>query len=250
MKIDSRKFSSPPRLAERSQPAPAAARNTGSVPSAKRPPSDGFESATTRTARATAGNTRVTGPAAGRTKVNMDFQLDPSLEPHRDVFAKVGARIAKLPTEELRAKAIDRSSDRLAKVLNKPLDLVKEGLNNSVLAQLRAGPTTTNDPQECFAYRSDRILNHTPALKPLESQLKGIGLPISKDTSLRSKNDILQAAKPQLDQLGLQGRDQKIAERYILGLVREDRARTGALGGAQLPRFNSGTMHILPYGER
>jgi hypothetical protein len=252
MKIDSHKFKSAPRLAELSQPAPAAARNTGIVPSAKRPPSDGFESATTRTPRATTGNTGVTGGAvAGKTKLNMDFKLDPSLEPHRELFAKVGARIAKLPTAELRAKAIDSNSSRLAKLLKQPLDIVKGGVTNATMAALK-GPTTLNDPQECLSYRADRWLNHSPTIKSMEGRLKDIGLSLSKDTSLKGKSAILDAARPQLDQLGLKGRELKIAERYILGLVREDRALTGAnsQGGARLPRINSGTFHILPYGER
>jgi len=252
MKIDSHKFAPAPRPAERSQPAPAAApKNSGIVPTTKRPPSDSFVSGSSRPATATTGNTGVTGAVAGKTKLNMDFDLAPSLEPHRELFAKVGARIAKLPTEELRTKAIDRSTTQLAKFLKQPADQINAGLKSAVAAQLRVGPTATNDPQEC-AYRVDRLLNYSPNLLSLQSKLKSIGQSLSKDTSLKNSGQVLKAAQSQIDQLGLQGREKKIAQRYLLGLVKEDRTRTGGFshGGVQLPQVNSGTFHILPYGER
>ena len=251
MKIDSRKFAPAPRLAERPQPPPAAASNTGMVPASKRP-SDVFQTATPRPTTAATGNTGVTGTGrpAGPSKLNLDFKLDPSLEPYRGVFAKVGSKIAKLP-EDKRAAAIDKSAFRLSKALGQPLDIVKDGVGNALQAALRAGPTTTRDPQECF-YRSDRMLNFSPGIQAVSSQLKNLGLSLSKDSSLKSKGQILGAAKPQLDQLNLQGRDLKMAQRYLNSLVREDRARVSgsAFQGAQLPRVNSGTFQFLPRHER
>lgn len=242
MKIDSPKFVPAPRPA----PAPVAASNTGIVPTAKRP-GDSFETASSSAAT---GNTGITGAGtatatAKPSSSQLDFELDPALEPYRDVFSKLGSKIARLPTEELRTKAITKTSERLSKALNQPLDKVTTGLNNAVQAA-RAGPSSTRDPQECF-YRSDRMLRHSPQLGSVADALKNIGLNLSKDTSLRSRKDILDAAKPQLDPLNLQGRDLKLAQRYLHSLVREDRARTtGALQGRPLPHFNSGTFQFLP----
>ena len=242
MKIDSHKFATAPRLAERSKPATAAASNTGIVPASKRP-SDGFEPVSTRPGTARTGNVGVTGKAGGKTQLNLDFKLDPRLEPHRSLFAAVGAKIANMP-EHRHESAIEKSSKRLSKLLNQPLDIVRDGVNEAYRAAAKA-PPTLNDPQEC-AFKSDRILDRSPALRSLESQLKGIGLPFAQDTSLKSRKQILDAVKGQLDQLGLQGRDQKLAERYLFKLVKEARTSPTAQAGAQLPRLNSGTLQLLP----
>lgn len=244
MKIDSPKFAPVPRPA----PAPTVASNTGIVPTAKIP-TDSFETASTRPGTAAAGNTGITGAgtasAAGKPSASeLDFDLDPALEPNRELFAKLGLHIAQLPTEELRAKAIDKTSARLSKVLNQPLDKVTTGLGNAVKAALAYGPSTTRDPQ-CF--RADRMLRNSPKLLSVADSLQNIAQSLSKDSALKSKKDILEAAKPQLDTLNLKGRDLKIAQRYITSVVREDRARTaGALHGQPLPHFNSGTFQFLP----
>lgn len=243
MKIDSPKFAPVPRPA----PAPAVASNTGIVPTAKRP-TDSFETASVSTSSAATGNTGITGAGTATATAktpssNLDFELDPALEPYRDVFAKLGSKIAQLPTEELRSKAITKSSERLSKVLNQPLDKVFSGVTNAVKAALY-GPSSTRDPQ-CF--RSDRMLAHSTKLQPLSDALKNIGLNLSQDSSLKTRKDILEAAKPQLDTLNLKDRDLKLAQRYITSLVREDRARTaGALHGVPMPHFNSGTFQFLP----
>jgi hypothetical protein len=244
MKIDSPKFAPAPRPA----PAPAAASNTGIVPTAKHP-TDSFETASARPSTAATGNTGITGAgttsAAGKSSASeLDFELDPALEPNRELFAKLGSKIAQLPTEEERTKAIEKTSARLSKVLNQPLDKVTTGLGNAVRAALAHGPSTTRDPQ-CF--RADRLLSHSPKLLSVADALQNIGLSLSKDSALKSKKDILEAAKPQLDPLNLKGRDLKMAQRYITSLVREDRARTaGSLHGQPLPHFNSGTFQFLP----
>lgn len=251
MKIDSPKFAPVPRVAPRpaSAAAPAAASNTGIVPTTKRP-SDGFETASARPSTAATGNTGITGAGAASasakpSSADLDFELDPELEPYRDVFAKLGSRIAKLPTEEERTKAIDLTSLRLSESLNQSFDKVKEGLTNAVAAASR-GPSSTRDPQCCL--RSDRLLDHSSGVKAVSDQLKDLGLKLAKDVSLRGKGQILKAAQPELDQLNLKGRDMQIAQRYLTSAVHELRARTaGSVGGeGRLPRFNPELLQPRP----
>ncbi|KFE63929.1 hypothetical protein [Hyalangium minutum] len=251
MKIDSPKFAPVPRVASRpaSAPASAAASNTGIVPTTKRP-SDGFETASARPSTAATGNTGITGAgtasvSAKPSSTDLDFELDPSLEPYRDVFAKLGTRISKLPTEEERTKAIDVTALRLSESLQQDYGKVKEGLTNAVAAASR-GPSSSRDPQCCF--RMDRLLDFSSNVKQVGDKLKNLGLDLAKDVSLRSKGQILKAAQPQLDQLNLKGRDMQIAQRYVVGLVHEARARdSGSTGGeGRLPRLPNDRFQLRP----
>jgi hypothetical protein len=247
MKIESRKFAPAPRIAERPQPAPAAARNTGIVPAAKRP-SDGFESASPLAQRKGPGNVGGAGAKPGKPQLNMDFELDPSLEQHRKMFAKVAARISKLPTEELQAKALERSTKRLSEKLGQPADKIGTAAKAALMAAKGPGTTSTNDPQ---CYRADAMLNYSPNLKANGDALKSIGLAISKNAALKTREQILGEAKPQIDKLSLGEREKAVAEKYILALVKEDRELNGGFfgGGARPSAPNDHRFHILPYRE-
>ncbi|HYH97196.1 hypothetical protein [Hyalangium sp.] len=248
MKIESRKFAPAPRIAERPQPAPAAARNAGFVPAAKRP-ADGFESASPLAQRKGPGNVGGAGTKPGKPPLNMDFELDPSLEKHRELFAKVGARISKLPTEELQAKALERATKRLSEKLGQPAEKINTAAKASLMAAKGPGTTSTNDPQ---CYRADAMLNYSPNLKANGDALKSIGLTISQNAALKTKQQILTEARPQIDKLSLSGREKAVAERYVLALVKEDRALNGGFfgGGARPTAPHDNRFHILPHQER
>jgi hypothetical protein len=197
-------------------------KNPGIVPQKR--PGDGFEAS----AKVNTGITGGVKPGGAMANVNTDFKLSANLEPFRKTFDFAGRRISHLSTPELQQSAIERMSNKLFKKLGglATQDEINAGLNASTAARMAYHPQEINDPQY-GAYKCDFMLQTSAKLSGLANTLKDIGLPIARDPSIQGSKDILSAAKPQLDSLGLKGRDKHIAKNYLFALVNEERARLG-----------------------
>lgn len=231
MKIDSPKAFRAP---ERKEPTPVASQPQPTPAAPKSLPNDGFVPSLPGNKPPLLGGTPPSGgnpPQVGTATPH--FDMPSQLEQFRDVFARVGKRIASNPRYEDPKQeewAIERAASQLAHRL--PKDVVEAvgiaGLRDTVraaTAAFRRGPDP-DDEQFGARFASDRIVERgSPKLQEQKTALQQIAFPIASNSASKSVADILKEARPQVESLGLEGRDKAQANRYIASLVKELRAR-------------------------
>lgn len=240
MKIDSPKTF---RLPERKEPTVAAPQPQGTLGTSKRLPSDGFVPP-----RPSGNKPPVLGgpPPSGGTPppaqtATPHFDMPTQLEPFRGLFSRIGERIANNPRLQdpaLAQRAIERAAARIANRLPKDVgvgvDVIRDTLDRAVAAFRRGGPDIDDEQFGC-RYASDAILDRSPKLQEKKPALQQIAFPIASNSAFKSVADILKESRPQVEALGLQGREKAQANRYVVSLVKELRAREAAANPPALP---------------